>query len=315
MSAEEQRSQKRRRILIQVLIWLLSFILLVGVIVGSVLLYTETDVIERGISVTQSTGPFAPVVLAAMLFGFSLPVPGHGTFVAASGFILGFWFGSLIVIAASMVGAAFAFEISRRYMYEWIQTRSATVYPKFHAFDQLLISGSFKMVLLVRLVPVPFGMWNVVLGVMAISRKDYLLATFIDLVLMLPQVYVGAQAKSILDMLRGVDQVSLEEKILIGFGLFLSIFATIVLSIYVVVALRKAEREQSKAAPKENEMKLSEGMELGLMSGEESSSAAYRSEVIIPEQRPAVRIDFTTDTVHTVAVIDLHSVESEDRPS
>eukprot|EP00741_Cyanophora_paradoxa_P000770 tig00000058_g742.t1 len=229
------------------LYWGLASILAAGFCVGCFFLYTKTDVLEKGINATKGTGPWAGLVLSCMVFGFSLPVPGHLTFVLATGFILGTWYGCAVMIAASFAGAAACFFGCRFLFRDWTQEKAKGI-KMFDAFNYLCESKGLRMVMLVRFIPAPFGIWNGIMSVMNVSTRDYMIATFVDLLLYTPHVYIASECRSVVELLAGepVD-VTTSQKIASAVGIAISAIATISVMVWTTIEIRRHGREASLA--------------------------------------------------------------------
>jgi uncharacterized membrane protein YdjX (TVP38/TMEM64 family) len=145
-----------------------------------------------------SLGPLGGVlygivyVVAALLF-----VPGIVLTVGA-GFLFGFFWGTVIVSAASTTAAALAFLIARYFARERVE-RLARKNRKFGAIDRAIGKNGWKVVALLRLSPlVPFSLSNYLYGLTSARFVPYLLASWIA---MLPATFLyvslGAAGKSL----------------------------------------------------------------------------------------------------------------------
>ncbi len=113
--------------------------------------------------------------------------------------LAGFTFGVLGGLTAIMFGiglsAAFCFLFARYAARETV-ARQMENYPRFHAMDRAIAKEGWKIVGLLRMCPVPFGITNYLYGLTAIPFGSYMGATLIGMIpgnLMF--VYLGALGK------------------------------------------------------------------------------------------------------------------------
>jgi uncharacterized membrane protein YdjX (TVP38/TMEM64 family) len=149
---------------------------------------------------------FTGGVLFAVTFGllslFGLPlVP----FAIAAGMLFGLGGGLAGLVAGSTLGAALGFLISR-YLARDRFARVLLKHPKFAPIDRAIAREGWKIVGLLRMCPIPFGLSNYCYGLTSVRFHHYLLATFFG---MLPGetvfVYLGTAGKQ---MLHGDDSLN-----------------------------------------------------------------------------------------------------------
>ena len=143
--------------------------------------------------------------LWAQQFGFAGPFIYGGAFALITifmlpclpltilaGFTFGLWGGLVAIMFGIMVSAAFGFLFARYAARETV-ARRIDRYPKFRAIDRAIAKEGWKIVGLLRMCPVPFGITNYLYGMTAIPFGRYMAATFFG---MLPGnimfVYLGA---------------------------------------------------------------------------------------------------------------------------
>ena len=96
----------------------------------------------------------------------------------ASGAVFGVVRASFFVMTASLIGALFAFLISR-YLIRDIVARRIATNPKLAAIDRAVGKDGRRLVFFLRLSPVvPFVLSNYVLGVTRVRLTDFLIGTF-----------------------------------------------------------------------------------------------------------------------------------------
>lgn len=103
-------------------------------------------------------------------------------FAITAGLVFGFGRGLLAVQLGTMASAAVNYLIARYFARSLVQRRLAT-HPKFRAIDAAVGREGWKIVALIRFVPLPFGMMNYAFGLTAIRFWPYLIATSFPIVL------------------------------------------------------------------------------------------------------------------------------------
>src|SRR5262249_14167349 len=144
-----------------------------------------------------------PVVFAAVYALSCLVLPGS-LITLAAGSLFGVLVGTVVVSLASVTGACLAFWLGRTLARDLAEKRLAGN-PRFHALDQAVAVGGFKIVLLTRLSPLfPFTLLNYAFGLTMVRFRDYVLASWIG---MLPgtvmYVYLGSTVKELADVAVG----------------------------------------------------------------------------------------------------------------
>jgi uncharacterized membrane protein YdjX (TVP38/TMEM64 family) len=99
-------------------------------------------------------------------------------FAVGAGAIFGFWKGVLAVTLGTNAGAAVNFVVAR-YVARGTVTRYLAHHEKFRLIDAAIGREGGKIVALLRLCPMPFGLCNYCYGLTAIPFWKYSLATFI----------------------------------------------------------------------------------------------------------------------------------------
>jgi uncharacterized membrane protein YdjX (TVP38/TMEM64 family) len=154
--------------------------------------------LQQIIAWIQGLGVWGGVVFALIyIAGTVLFVPGSVLTVGA-GFLFGLVWGTVIVSAASTLGALAALLVGRYLARDAVRERVED-HPRFHALYRAIEKDDFKVVLLTRLVPIfPFNFLNYAFGLTEVSWRKYTLASWLG---MLPgtvvYVYAGAAASSV----------------------------------------------------------------------------------------------------------------------
>ena len=120
-------------------------------------------------------------------------------FAILAGFTFG-WVGGLIAVNIGiLIGASFGFLVVRQIARGKLANRIAAN-TRFQAIDRAIARDGWKIIGLLRMCPVPFGLTNYLYGLTGIGFWHYLAATLVG---MLPGnvmfVYLGALGKRTLD--------------------------------------------------------------------------------------------------------------------
>lgn len=94
-----------------------------------------------------------------------------------AGFTFGLVGGLTAVMFGIMLSAAWGFLFARYAARETV-ARQMEHYPRFHAMDRAIAKEGWKIVSLLRMCPVPFGITNYLYGLTAIPFWPYMAATF-----------------------------------------------------------------------------------------------------------------------------------------
>lgn len=198
----------------------------------------EPGRIELFYSWVESLGYLGFIVYAGAYIGATvLFIPGS-LLTLGAGFIFGVVKGSVIVSIGSVIGAAFAFLISRYLARERIEKRFGQN-SKFKAIDSAIGKEGGKIILLLRLTPLlPFNLSNYLYGLTAVRFWHYVLASWIG---MMPAtvlyVYIGSLGKTAAEAATGgMDSGKLALNIV-------AFLATVAVTFYVTRIARKALKE------------------------------------------------------------------------
>jgi uncharacterized membrane protein YdjX (TVP38/TMEM64 family) len=99
-------------------------------------------------------------------------------FVIASAALFGFPLGVLGALAGIALGASGGFLLSRSFLRQDVANQLRK-HPTFHAIDIAIEREGWKIVTLLRLCPIPFGLANYLYGLTGIPFGQYLLASII----------------------------------------------------------------------------------------------------------------------------------------
>ncbi|KAH7666992.1 hypothetical protein IHE45_12G030100 [Dioscorea alata] len=125
------------------------------------------------------------------------------------GYLFGLPVGFVADSIGATIGATAAFLLGRTIGKPYVISKLKD-YPKFQAVAIAIQRSGFKIVLLLRLVPLlPFNMLNYLLSVTPVGIVEYMLASWLGMMpITFALVYVGTTLKDIADVTHGWSEVS-----------------------------------------------------------------------------------------------------------
>jgi len=163
----------------------------------------------------------------------------------AAGIIFGLWRGFLTVEIATALGAALNFVVARHFARERV-TRWLGHHEKFKLIDDAIGREGWKIVALLRLCPMPFGLANYCYGLTAVRFAPYMAATFVAI---LPAnlffVWFGATSNDALAAVSGEAKAGPGQFIFTAIGL-VAFFAALT---YMTRIARAAIAKKDEPAP------------------------------------------------------------------
>uniref|UniRef100_A0A9I9CPI7 VTT domain-containing protein n=1 Tax=Cucumis melo TaxID=3656 RepID=A0A9I9CPI7_CUCME len=160
----------------------------------------------------------------------------------------GYLFGLPIGIAADSIGATAgagaAFLLGRTIGKSFVVSKLKD-YPQFRSVAIAIHKSGFKIILLLRLVPLlPFNIMNYLLSVTPISLGKYMLASWLGMMpITVALVYVGTTLKDLSDVTHGWNEFPKSDWAFIMLGLFVSVVLIICITRVAKAALDKALAE------------------------------------------------------------------------
>ncbi|NWF60720.1 MAG: TVP38/TMEM64 family protein [Fischerella sp.] len=234
--------QKHKRFLKPKLKLILLFCLVTTLLIAAKSLNLQ-EFLQSSITWIQSLGSFGAIAfiliynLATLLF-----IPGS-LLTLKGGCLFGFFWGSVYVLIAAILGATVAFLIGRYLSRDWV-CRQLEKHPKFKAIDRAVGKEGFKIVLLTRLSPLfPFNLLNYAFGITQVSLKDYILGSIGMVPGTVMYVYIGSLAGN-LAMIGTPTQpttpaTQIGQWVMQGIGFI----ATVAVSVYVTRVAQKSLKE------------------------------------------------------------------------
>ncbi|KAH0470478.1 hypothetical protein IEQ34_000201 [Dendrobium chrysotoxum] len=201
----------------------LLFLLLAAIVTAFVTLPMEKILKDFLVWIQDNLGPWGPLG-GGYLFGLPLGFVADslgGTFGATAAFLLGRTIGRPYVIS------------------------KLKDYPKFQAVAIAIQRSGFKIVLLLRLVPLlPFNMLNYLLSVTPVGIWEYIMASWLGMMpITLALVYVGTTLKDLTDVTHGWNKISASRWVLIISGFVVSAILMVCVTKVAKSSLEKALAE------------------------------------------------------------------------
>nr|KJB42079.1 hypothetical protein B456_007G135500 [Gossypium raimondii] len=135
------------------------------------------------------------------------------------GYLFGLSVGFMADSIGATLGATAAFILGRTIGKSYLISKLRN-YPKFQAVANAIEISSFKMVFLLRLVPLlPFSLLNYLLSVTPVNLSVYVLASWLG---MTPSIfglaYIGTTIKDLSDVTHGWNEISTIHQVLMAIG-------------------------------------------------------------------------------------------------
>lgn len=167
--------------------------------------FNITDGLRNALAWIRGLGVWAPVTFIAIYaVACVLAIPAS-ILTLGGGFLFGFVWGSVYVVAGAILGAVGAFLVGRYAARDWV-AKKIEAHEKFKAIDDALGREGWKIVLLARLAPVfPYAVLNYGFSLTRVSLRHYTLATAVGIIpAMLAFVYFGTLATDLAKLGHGV---------------------------------------------------------------------------------------------------------------
>jgi uncharacterized membrane protein YdjX (TVP38/TMEM64 family) len=196
--------------------------------------------------VEQDLGSWGPLVLAFAYIPLTVLAVPASVLTLGGGYLFGLPVGFLADSIGATVGATAAFLLGRTIGRSFVISK-LNDYPKFKAVAVAIERSGFKIVLLLRLVPLlPFNMLNYLLSVTPIPIWEYMLASWLGMMpITLALVYIGTTLKDLSDVTHGWSDLSKTRWAFIILGLLVSVV--------LMVCVTKVAKSALESALAENE--------------------------------------------------------------
>ncbi|KAF9918991.1 hypothetical protein BX616_003241 [Lobosporangium transversale] len=186
----------------------------------------------------------------------TLFLPGS-LFTVGAGFLFKpFPLALFIILMGDVFATVWSFIFGRYVFYDWVKDLMSR-HPKFNALDEVIKDDGWKIVVMLRLTPVPFSLITYFFSITSIRLWTVVWATCVGV---LPGSCIGIWIGSLLKGLSGIDNPELETKnlvILVMNGVFIGC-CVLALSIFGKRSLRKAMKrlEQHQALTNLQEVEI-----------------------------------------------------------
>jgi uncharacterized membrane protein YdjX (TVP38/TMEM64 family) len=188
-------------------------------------------------------GVVGAALFAVLIAASSLCLLPASPFIIAAAAVFGFSLGLLTSAVGIILGAASGYLLSRLFLRKDLADQLKGR-PTFKAIDQAIAEEGWKIVFLLRLCPIPFGLANYLYGLTAIPFLPYLLTSFLGAIPgMILFCQLGSAGKAGLQELasghfhKGGGEIAL---------LVLSLAASVVLVVFLPRLARRALEKRTK---------------------------------------------------------------------
>ncbi|CAA2978564.1 TVP38 TMEM64 family membrane slr0305-like [Olea europaea subsp. europaea] len=222
----------------------LLLLLIAAIVTACLTLPVEKLLKEFLVWIEQDLGPWGPLVLAVAYIPLTVLAVPASVLTLGGGYLFGLPVGFVADSIGATIGAGAAFLLGRTIGRSFVISKLKD-YPQFRAVAIAIRRSGFKIVLLLRLVPLlPFNMLNYLLSVTPVSIGQYMLASWLGMMpITFALVYVGTTLKDLSDVTHGWGEFSKTRWALIVFGLVTSVVLIICVTRVAKAALEKALAE------------------------------------------------------------------------
>jgi uncharacterized membrane protein YdjX (TVP38/TMEM64 family) len=137
-------------------------------------------------------GVVGAVLFAVLIAASSLCLLPASPFIIVASAVFGFSLGLLTSAVGIILGAASGYLLSRLFLRKDLADQLKER-PTFKAIDQAIAEEGWKIVLLLRLCPIPFGLANYLYGLTAVPFLPYLITSFVGAI---PGMFLFSQLGS-----------------------------------------------------------------------------------------------------------------------
>jgi uncharacterized membrane protein YdjX (TVP38/TMEM64 family) len=195
-------------------------------------------------------GPLGVFLLALFLAIGSLLFLPASPFIIAGSAVFGFPLGVLGALTGLALGASGGFCLSRWFLRKDISARFRK-HATFRAIDMAIEKEGWKIVILLRLCPIPFGLANYLYGLTAVRFRPYLIASLIGgLPSLLLYCQLGTAGKAGLDAIASGHLVrSTGELVVFGISMVATVCAIVLIPLFARKAVQKYAQVSLPSTP------------------------------------------------------------------
>ncbi|OAY55849.1 TVP38/TMEM64 family membrane protein slr0305 [Manihot esculenta] len=222
----------------------LLLLLIAAVIFACFTLPVEKILKDFLLWVEQDLGLWGPLVLAVAYIPLTVLAVPASVLTLGGGYLFGLPVGFVADSIGATIGAGSAFLLGRTIGRSFVVSKLKD-YPQFRSVAIAIRRSGFKIVLLLRLVPLlPFNMLNYLLSVTPVPLGEYMLASWIGMMpITLALVYVGTTLKDLSDVTHGWSEFSTTRWVCIILGFVISVVLMFCVTKVAKSALDKALAE------------------------------------------------------------------------
>jgi len=231
-----------RKVVVLRWVWrIVAAVFIVGAAVAAIWALTHRSVLAKVFEFVKELGFWGNLIMLALYVIVSLPIAvGYTVLTLASGFMYGWLFGTITTFVGIAIGASISFFVCGTVAREWVEKKISNT-SKLAAFLDAVRRNGFKLMFLMRLTPVPFGLQNALFSVSGLHFGWYLLAACAG---MLPEAilwcYFGSTARRLAEIMSGHASFGVLEKVSFGVELAIAVIVFIILGVLARRAMRKA---------------------------------------------------------------------------
>jgi uncharacterized membrane protein YdjX (TVP38/TMEM64 family) len=191
----------------------------------------------------KAQGVLGPIIyILAFWVGTIIFIPGN-LFAIASGLLFGLVSGFVYTSIAEFSGAILLFFIARFLARNMIE-KLLRNHPKFFEIDNLISKKGEKVMMLLRLVPLPYTFLCYLFGISEVSFKDYVIALFVIFPKLFLIVYYGYVADKLTKLSAGTpSHYSDIHYVSLVLGVIVSIIAIAYIGHFVLLVLRRSDQQ------------------------------------------------------------------------
>uniref|UniRef100_A0A1D1Z7Q6 TVP38/TMEM64 family membrane protein slr0305 n=1 Tax=Anthurium amnicola TaxID=1678845 RepID=A0A1D1Z7Q6_9ARAE len=224
----------------------LLLLLLAAIATALITLPVEKILKDFLVWINENLGPWGPLVLAISYIPLTVLAVPASILTLGGGYLFGLPVGFVADSIGATIGATAAFLLGRTIGRPYVISKLKD-YPKFQAVAIAIQRSGFKIVLLLRLVPLlPFNMLNYLLSVTPVGLGEYMIASWLGMIpITLALVYVGTTLKDLADVTHGWSDFSTTRWVVIIAGLLVSAVLMVVVTKVAKASLDKALAENA----------------------------------------------------------------------
>ncbi|KAL9430896.1 hypothetical protein AB3S75_026150 [Citrus x aurantiifolia] len=217
------------------------FLLLAVLLVSCISLPIEKILKDFLIWIKQDLGPWGPLVLIIAYVPLTVLAIPASILTLGGGYLFGLPLGVIADSVGATIGATAAFLIGRTFGRSFVISKLKN-YPKFQAVAGAIQKSGFKIIFLLRLVPLlPFNILNYLLSVTPVHTGKYMLASWLG---MMPStfslVYVGTTLKDLSDVTHGWNEISATRWVYMALGFVISVILMVCVAKVAKASLDKS---------------------------------------------------------------------------